>query len=124
MTPDEFVNALRQVVLEQSVDTTLSAVEHPPGRRPSRELVEASVWYSRLTEEDRAQVRAIAAMVAHDAVFGMLAVLDGARAVESTPTKGRFHLTFHKDGKTWDLSPPDGVPLHDLLNAEDVRKLQ
>jgi hypothetical protein len=115
MTPEEFVNALREVVLARAVDSTLSAIENPPGRHPRRELVEANVWYQGLSEPDRGRLRAVASMVAHQAVFGVLAVLDGARVVENTPDKGTFKLTFQEGEKDWELNPPDGVPLHDLL---------
>jgi hypothetical protein len=116
MTSEEFVDVLREAVLARAVDSTLSAVEKPPGRRPSRELVEASIWFQGLSEEGRTQLRAVASMVAHQAVFGMLAVLDGARVVESTPDKGTFRLTFRKGEMEWELNPADSVPLHDLLN--------
>jgi hypothetical protein len=116
MTPEEFVNALREVALERAVDSTLASIESPPGRHPRRELVEANIWYRSLAEEDRTRLRAVASMVAHQAVFGVLAVLDGARVVENTPDKGTFKLAFQKGEKEWPLNPPDGVPLHDLLN--------
>lgn len=118
MKPEEFVNALRNVVLERTVRSTLANIEKPPGRRPRAELVEASAWFATLSEEERARLRSIASMVAHDAVFGVLAVLDGARVVEDTPEKGEFRLTFSKGGQEWELNPPDGIPLHDLLNEE------
>ena len=115
MTPEDFVNALREVVLTRAVDSTLSAIENPPGRRPRRELIEANAWYQGLSEQERVQLRQVASMVAHQAVFGVLAVLDGARVVEDTPDKGTFKLAFHKGSEEWDLNPPGGVPLHDLL---------
>lgn len=96
MTPEEFVNALREVVLTRAVDSTLSAIESPPGRRPRRDMVEANAWYQGLADLDRVQLRRVAAMVAHQAVFGLLAVLDGARVVEDTPVKGEFRLAFRK----------------------------
>lgn len=116
MTPEEFVNALREVVLARAVDSTLAAIENPPGRRPARELVEANAWFNGLSEQDRAHLRGVATMVAQQAVFGMLAVLDGARVVEDTQEKGEFHICFRKGGEEWELNPPNGIPLHDLLN--------
>ena len=116
MTPEEFVKGLREVVLARAVDSTLSSIESPPGRRPRRELIEANTWYQTLSEQDRARLREVASMVAHQAVFGVLAVLDGSRVVENTPDKGTFKLAFRKGGKEWELNPLDGVPLHDLLN--------
>lgn len=74
--------------------------------------------FATLSEDDRATLRSVASMIAHDAVFGVLAVFDGVRVVEDTPEKGEFRLTFLKDGQEWELNPPDGIPLHDLLNQE------
>ena len=124
MTPEDFVNTLREVVLTRAVDSTLSAIENPPGRRPRRELVEANAWYQGLSEQERAQLRQVASMVAHQAVFGVLAVIDGARVVEDAPEKGTFTLAFHKGSEEWKLNPPGGVPLHNILNQPpdpDVR---
>jgi hypothetical protein len=118
MTPEEFVKALRKVVLQRAAASTISAIEAPPGRRPRRDLVEANEWYLRLTEQDRARLRGVAEMVARNAVFGMLAVLDGARVVEDTLEKGTFELAFRKGGSRWDLMPPGGMALHDILNQE------
>lgn len=113
--PEEFVDALRKVVLERAVENTLAIIEKPPGRRPRTELLQANAWFATLSEEDRATLRAVASMVARDAVFGVLAVLDGARVVEDTSEKGDFRLTFSKGGRQWLLNPPDGPALHDLL---------
>jgi len=116
MTPEEFVAALRKVVLLTTVNSTLSVLERPPGRAPGRELIELSSWYKGLVPEERAMLQRVATMVARQAVFGVLAVLDGVRPVESTPEKGNFRLVFQKGGREWALNPPDGVALHDLLN--------
>jgi hypothetical protein len=118
MTPEEFVDALREVALHAAVDGALSVVEKPPGRRPRRELVESSAWYRGLSDADRAQLRVVASIVAHDVLFSVFAVLDGIRTVEATPDKGKFKLVFQKDGKEWELNPPRGPMLHEFLNAE------
>jgi hypothetical protein len=116
MTSEDFVRALQETVLSRAVDSTLSSIEAPPGRRPRRDLVEANMWYQALSEKDRLELRRVAAMVAHQAVFGLLAVLDGSRVVENTSDKGAFRLTFRKGQQEWELNPPHGVPLHDILN--------
>jgi hypothetical protein len=118
MTPEEFVGALRKVVLQRAAASTISAIEQPPGRRPCRDLVEANEWYLKLSEQDRARLRGVAEMVAHNAVFGVLAVLDGARVVEDTLEEGAFELAFCKGGLRWDLMPPGGRALHDILNQK------
>jgi hypothetical protein len=118
VTPEQFIEALRNVVLAHVTANTISALEKPPGRRPRRDLVDASAWYQRLSDDDRARLRDVVAMAAHSTMFGMLAVLDGMRVIEDTTEKGTFRLTFSKGGQEWELNPPEGVPLHDLLNQQ------
>jgi hypothetical protein len=118
MTPEEFVNVLREVVLTSAAEETLRAIADPPGRRPRRELLEANAWYRGLSEHDRAQLRQVAVMTAHQAVFGFLAVLDGVQVVEDTPEKGTFKLTFCKGDHEWELTPRRGELLHDILNEQ------
>jgi len=119
MTPEQFIDALKNVVLEASVEATVANLERPPGRRPKQELLEASALYHRLSDGDRALLESVARMAAHHAVFGLLAVIDGVRAVEDGPDKGRFRLTFRKGDQELELNPAHGLPLHDILNQED-----
>lgn len=116
MTSEQFIEALRRVVLESAVDSTIVVLERPPGRRPERAAVETSTWYKGLSDQDRIMLKRALAMTAHHAVFGFLAVLDGVRVVEDDPEKGRFRLLFQKGTTELELNPVDGVPLHDILN--------
>jgi hypothetical protein len=116
MKPQEFVAAIRRVVLDASVADTLSSLENPPGRRPTVELVELSNWYKQLGETDRAMLRRVFAMVSHSAVFGFLAVLDGARAVTVSPGASEYFELRHVHGQLEDaLTGPEGESLHELL---------
>lgn len=116
MTQQEFVDGLQVAVLEAAPESVLVALDNPPGRSPAQVLVTSGAWYRALSPSDRAQVQSVAGLVAFHAVFGMLAVVDNVRTLESTPNKGRFVLSFVKDGQTWELNPPDGEMLHDLLD--------
>ncbi|MBF5041328.1 hypothetical protein FGE12_02945 [Aggregicoccus sp. 17bor-14] len=117
MTPEEFVEVVRQVVMQGAVRAAVSLLERPPGRRPAPKLVAASAWYNGLSEQDREQVRGVAAMASHAAVFGFLAVLDGVRVIEDGPDKGTLTLTLRKGDQEWVLNPPNAPMLHDLLNT-------
>src|SRR5262245_4761972 len=121
MTPEEFVEALRQVALLATVEGTVAVLEQPPGRRPKQELVEVSNWYRSRSEEGKAFLRRIMTMTADDAVFGVLAVLDGVRTIEDDPDKGAFRLIFKKGDQEWDLIDPTWEFLHDLLKAPDAK---
>jgi hypothetical protein len=120
MTPTEFVDAIRNVVLASAVKGTVSVLERPPGRRPREELVRASAWFHSLSESDKAMLRTALEIAAHGAVFGLFSVLDGVRAVEDGEEKGSFRLTHVRGDKETVINSPDGISLHDLLNMERV----
>jgi hypothetical protein len=49
-------------------------------------------------------------------VFGFFCVIDGVRAIEDGPDKGRLELSYVKDGVRL-LNPPEGEMLHDIFNT-------
>ena len=116
MTSSEFVDTIQTIVLDAAVQNTLSVAAKPPGRRPDVELVELSSWFNKLSDGDRARVSQILQLVAYQAVFGFLCVLDGAQQVEGLGPKGYFELRFVKDGHEHVLSGPNSEVLHELLH--------
>lgn len=115
MSPEEFVEAVRDVVMESAVNGTISVFKSPPGRRPASELVELSRWYLSLREEDRNMVRRVLAFGVRDAVFGLFCVIDGVRQIEPEGPKGDLELVFRKDGVETHLGGSRGAVLHELL---------
>lgn len=120
MNGEEFVAAIRRFVLDAAVEDTLKVLHEPPGRRPRPDLVEASEWFSNLTDDDRRIVRGIIGFTAHSAVFGLLCVLDGVRQVEDSQSKGEFELHFVKGDSRRIVNPSDSPMLHDLLYDDDL----
>jgi hypothetical protein len=115
MTPDEFVSIIQRFVRGSSVSETLQFVRKPPGRRPLKEVLALSQWFNALGKHDQDMVAGMMRLVAHSSVAGMLCILDGVKAIESTPEKGYLELRFVKDGRTEILNPPKGAMLHELL---------
>jgi len=116
MSPQEFVDSLREIVVHASVTDTMRVVAAPPGRKPAAQVADLNAWFKRLDQSDRDRIEELLAMVAHQAVFGFLAILDGARQIEETVgPKGFFELRFVKNGKENFLSGPRGQVLHELL---------
>jgi hypothetical protein len=111
----KFVDALKTVVRDGAASDELSVLRTPPGRRPASELVEQSAWYSSLDNVQKRILSSIILDVAHAAVFGVLCVLDGVRAIENNPDRGRLQLYYVKKEKATLLNPPEGEMLHDLL---------
>lgn len=120
MTPEEFVAALEKTVLTAAVDATVATLEQPPGRRPRQDLVEASAWFRSLAAPDQAMLIRVLNMTAHHAVFGLLAVIDGSRAIEDDSEKGEFRLIFRKGSEQWDLT--EGNSLHEILTQRHGSK--
>jgi hypothetical protein len=114
MNSQEFVDIIRRVVLESSVDSMRKLLEHPPGRSPSKGLVEMSAWYKQLAEADKEILIKIITESVRGSVFGFLCVLDGARAIESTD-KGTLKLYYEKDDDSVLLNDQDRFGLHEML---------
>jgi|SRR4051812_24121572 hypothetical protein len=120
MTPDEFINSVRQVVFESAINGTLSVMRKPPGRSPAENLLTLSKWFDDLSEYDKEMLQRAIAIAAHQATFGMLAVLDGARQIEDSPAKGTLELHYVKGDQHTALNAPDAEALHDLLNQHGM----
>src|SRR5262245_54014841 len=114
MDAEEFVDVVRKVVMDAAVDGVISSLTDPPGKRPAPGLLALSKWYLGLAASDRDMVRRALAEASHAAVFGLFAVLDGARRVDSEQPPGELQLWYEgRAGRTM-LSGD----LHDLLNSE------
>jgi hypothetical protein len=109
----QFLNALRVVVRDGAVSEELGVLKKPPGRRPSENLKENSGWYNTLDDEQKRILSAVLYDVVDRAVFGVLCVLDGVRAIENDDDKGRLELRYVKNGSVL-LNSPDGEMLHEL----------
>ena len=102
--------------MDAAVSDALAATKRPPGRRPAAALVELSDWYNGLSDSDRAMLKRMLSMVARYSVFGLFAVLDGARKVDPLASASDYFELRHVHGDTEDiLSGPEGEPLHELL---------
>jgi hypothetical protein len=115
MNAKDFVDAVREFALKASVEGTISLLVSPPGRKPDEDLLAVSAWFKALSETDQTMLKRALAMVAEQAVFGVMCILDGARVIEPAGPKGTFELRFIKNGHVDVLSGPDGELLHELL---------
>lgn len=114
MNSEEFVDAIRHHVEDAAVQDTIAALRQPPGRRVSPTERARSNWYNSLSPDQVEYVNSSIASAVHEALFGLLAVLDGARTIHDGG--GRFELTHIGDRRVV-LNEPNAIGLHDLLNA-------
>jgi hypothetical protein len=111
MDAQEFVKSVRIVVMDAAVEDVVNNLTNPPGRKSAPSLLALSKWFLALSADDRDMVRQALAEASHAAVFGLFAVLDGARRVDSEQPPGEMEL-WHKGAQHRTKLSGD---LHDLL---------
>ncbi len=117
MTTETFIDVVREVVRNASINSVESLLHHVPGRSPDQRLVAFSAWHTALAEPDQLMITQVIEQAVDDALFGFLCVLDGVRVVESE--SGEFELFYRRKGKRVVLSPNEEAGyLHDLYKAE------
>jgi hypothetical protein len=110
----DFVEAIRRHVLDAAIEDTIANLKQPPGRRVPIPVRARSDWYKNLSQVDAQQVDSVIATAVHGAVFGLFAVLDGARTIDDEG--GRFELAHVTHERTL-LNDSRDIGLHDLLNV-------
>ncbi|PPD29448.1 MAG: hypothetical protein CTY19_17430 [Methylomonas sp.] len=113
----EFIKNIKIVVRDGAINDVISVTENPPGRKVSQQLKTRSEWYLSLPDEQKEIVKSIVSDSVDSALFGFLCVIDGVRAVENGPDKGKLELLYSKE-ESVQLNSPDGLMLHDLYNAQ------
>ena len=114
MNSQEFVEAIKRHGMDAAVEDTIANLRNPPGRRVPPQERARSDWYNGLSDAEVAQVNSVISTAVHEGIFGLLAVLDGARTVDDE--KGLFELTYVGSQRVL-LNNPQAIGLHDLLNA-------
>jgi hypothetical protein len=119
MTREEFTTRLQQVVYESSIRAVVNLLEHPPGKQPSQNRVALSEWFHQAPPADKERIQAVIRLAVRQATFGMLAVIDGVRAIADGTEGGPLELRYNSAGQSWPLNDSAGTALHDLF-AEKV----
>jgi len=117
MNSEQFISVVKEVVRDSAIEDTIENLEEPPGRKVSEEEKLRSDWFNSLAESDRVKVKVIIAEAVDEALFGLLSVIDGVRAIEDGGDKGRLALIHFSQNKEL-LNDPDKIGLHDLYNAK------
>jgi hypothetical protein len=83
MTSETFISTLRIQVCNGAVEAVLAALATPSGKQPSQRDVELSHWYIAQTSPVQGLVREIIEEAVEQAVFNVLAILDGVAPIGS-----------------------------------------
>lgn len=117
MNSEKFIDALKYHVRDAAVEDIINKLKIPSGRRILPQAKALSEWYNDLSEENISNINTIISLTAHDVLFGVLAVLDGARAIDEE--KGQLKLIYKTSEHDVILNDPSEIGLHELLNAEN-----
>ncbi|ENX42597.1 hypothetical protein [Acinetobacter sp. NIPH 2100] len=117
MNNEKFVDGLKLHVRDAAVSDIISKLKEPPGRRILPQIKLLSEWYKSLAEEDITKINSIIELTAHEVLFGVLAVLDGARVIDEE--KGQLELVYEIQDAKVRLNNPSEIGLHELLNASN-----
>ncbi|AOR68208.1 hypothetical protein BBJ41_12060 [Burkholderia stabilis] len=111
MDTQKFVADIKRYVQEQAVNDLIKTFTAPPGKRPRAQLVRVSEWRAQLNSDEQQILDEVIAESVRVALFGLFAVIDGARVVDEDVD--RFIITALKhDGGSVVLNEDAAVDLH------------
>jgi hypothetical protein len=115
MNNQEFIDAIKITVVQDSIESIESVLKTPPGKSPEKKRVELSEWYHTLDDTSKQMVKNIINESVETSVFSFLCVLDGVRAIEKNEDKGKLDLYYEKDETLVLLNNQNEEYLHNLL---------
>lgn len=117
MNSEQFVNAVKIVAQKGAANGVIGAIKSPPGRKPDANLAELSEWYNRLSDLEKQKVAAVVNVVADQAVYNVLLILDGVLAIEPAGQKGKLELIYDNGLKRELLNDMDRTSLSSLFKS-------
>jgi hypothetical protein len=116
MNSYEFVEVIKLVVRDDSINGQIEQLTKPSGRSPTKESLEMSKWYNELSEPEKRIVKLIISKSVDMAVFGFFCVLDGVRAIEDE-NKGELELYYAREEQRVLLNIMPDDFLHDIYKG-------
>ena len=111
MDAKEFVETIRKHVQEPAVKDLIKTFTAPSGGKPRDVLVKVSEWRARLTSDEQQLFDEVIKESVRVALFGLFAVIDGARVVDSNVE--RFIIgALDFQGRKVELNEDGNVDLH------------
>jgi len=84
MNTAELLSLIDEHVKDATINDLIELFTSPPGRKPEKFLVDVAAWRSNLSDHDRELLDRVIAESVRAALFGLFAVVDGARVVDQT----------------------------------------
>lgn len=90
MNDEEFVDAIKEHVFDSAIESVMSQIISPSGRKPRDTLLQLNNWFHEQDEEAQSRIRQCVKEGAHAALFGILCVLDGVRLIHEDLRSGQL----------------------------------
>lgn len=113
MNNTEFVDILKIVVAQSSINDVKQNIITPAGRNPQEKYIIMSSFYNSLNETDKTFIDLIIKESVDTAVFQFLSVLDGVVSIDNKK-EGELKLYYENNNKKILLNDNNEEYLHDL----------
>jgi len=117
MNPEAFISIVKQVVELNSMDNVIKNITQLSGAKVDHRYKYLVEWYKDLDDEGRECVKQIIREAVSTTLFGFFCVLDGVRAIENGPDKGRLELYYVKENEKILLNDFNEEFLHDIYKS-------
>jgi predicted house-cleaning noncanonical NTP pyrophosphatase (MazG superfamily) len=115
MNKEQFVYFVKMHIRDKASAGLIQKLENPPGRKPRAKLVAQSKWFNNLDSKDKEMVSQIIQESIDEALFGLLAVLDGVSAIDEK-SGSELKLIYKNKDQEKLLNDIETEHLHDLYN--------
>jgi hypothetical protein len=117
MSPEEFVEAVRLLAVDNAAAGTVKVLRQPPGRRPWPVDVRRSEWFNSLAQGDQSFVEEVVKAAAFQSAFTFCSILDGITAFDNE--HGTLRLVYvAPDGSESVLNDAARCELHAELRGD------
>lgn len=114
MDAESFAELIEEYVQKSAVEDLVQIFHDPPGRKPREVLVRISEWTKSLSSEDQKLLEEVISESVRVALFGLFAVIDGARAVDSGIDRFIIGVQDQKGQRTF-INEDGSVDFHDYF---------
>ncbi len=83
MDSEKFAGLIEKYVRKETINDAMKVFRNPPGKKPRAVLIEISEWINRLSSADQELLEAAISESVRMALFGLFAVIDGSRVIDS-----------------------------------------
>lgn len=117
MNTESFVKKVKNSQRISTKDALIRLLEAPPGRKPRKSLVQLSIWYNQLSEDDKKNLEKVILETIDSTLFGFFCILDHVGFIEDDPEKTKFELYGINKGKKILINDPNQEEMHNIYNS-------